>query len=138
MIAALLASSHAFPQAGPKGKPPAAAPELAPAQPQPDGPPPPYEPQLMRLSEIMGALAFLRDLCGDKDAAEWNAKMKTLLETEAKSDARRERLAGAFNRGFRGYETVYRSCTPVAQTIIARFLDEGRQIAHDIASRYSG
>ena len=135
-IAALLAGSPALPQAGAKGKPPAAA--LEPTLPQPDGPPPPYEPQLIRLSEIMGALAFLRDLCGDKDAAEWNSRMKALLDTEAKSDARRERLAGAFNRGFRGYETVYRTCTPVAQTIISRFLEEGRQIAHDIAVRYNG
>ena len=137
-LLALVASTPAFPQAAAKGKPPAAAPEPAPAVPQPDPPAPPYEPQLMRLAEIMGSLAFLRDLCGDKDGAEWNARMKALLDTEAKTDARRERLAGAFNRGFRGYETIYRACTPVAQVIITRFLEEGRQIAHDIANRYSG
>ena len=113
-----------------------AAPEAPPPLPEP--PPPPYEPQLMRLAEIMGTLAFLRDLCGDGDGADWHLKMKALLDAEAKTDARRERLAGAYNRGFRGYEVTYRSCTPAAQTIITRFLEEGGRIARDIASRYSG
>jgi hypothetical protein len=49
-----------------------------PARAQPDIPapvpldealPPAYDDQLLRLSEIMGALHFLRDLCGHDDAA---------------------------------------------------------------------
>lgn len=119
-----------------KGK--AAVPEPAPPPAPPEPLPPPYEPQLMRLAEILGTLAYLRDLCGEADSAEWNGKMKALLDAEAKTDARRERLAGAYNRGFRGYEVIYRSCTPAAQTIIARFLDEGGRIAREISSRYSG
>lgn len=101
-----------------------------------DGLPPPYEPQLLRLSEILGALAFLRDLCGAKDGDEWRAKMNSLLDAEAKSGARRQKLAGAFNRGFRGYEITYRSCTPNAESAIARYLDEGGRIARDITYRY--
>ncbi len=101
-----------------------------------DGPPPPYEPQLLRLSEILGALAFLRDLCGAKDGEDWRAKMASLLEAEAKTGQRRQKLAGAFNRGFRGYETTYRGCTPNAEAAIARYLDEGGRLAHDIAYRY--
>ena len=33
-------------------------------KPPAEPPPPPYEPQLLRLSEIMGSLAYLRGLCG--------------------------------------------------------------------------
>ena len=122
-----------------KTKPPAAAPapDVAPTPP-PEPPPPPYEPQLMRLAEIMGALAFLRDLCGEADGVDWHLKMKALLETEAKTDTRRERLAGAYNRGFRGYEVIYRACTPAAQAVIGRFLDEGGRLAHEITNRFSG
>ena len=109
--------------------PPAAAPEP---------PPPPYEPQLLRLSEIMGALAYLRDLCGNRDGAEWNKKMSALIEAEAKTPSRRDRLAGAYNRGFRGYEVVHRSCTPAAELVIARYLDEGGRLARDIATRFGG
>jgi uncharacterized protein (TIGR02301 family) len=101
-------------------------------------PPPPYEPQLLRLSEIMGALAFLRDLCGAHDADAFRAKMSALLSVEAKSEERKERLAGAYNRGFHDYELTYRACTPAAHEIVARFLDEAARIAKDLANRYGG
>jgi uncharacterized protein (TIGR02301 family) len=117
----------------PAGKQPPAQPE---AQPPAEGPPPPYEAQLLRLSEILGALSYLRDLCGSEDGDDWRAKMSALLEAEAKTGQRRLKLTGAFNRGFRGYETTYRSCTPNARTAISRYLDEGGRIAHEIAYRY--
>jgi uncharacterized protein (TIGR02301 family) len=110
-----------------------------PAQPAPAAePPPPYEPQLLRLAEIMGALAYLRDLCGAHDSEAFHAKMAGLLETEAKSAARKESLAGAYNEGFRGYQLNYRLCTPAAREIIARFLDEAAKISTDVANRYGG
>lgn len=112
---------------------PAPGPSTAPAG---DGPPPPYEPQLLRLSEILGALAYLRDLCGAKDGEEWRAKMSSLLEAEAKAGSRRQKLASAFNRGFRGYETTYRACTPNAESAISRYVQEGGRLAHEITYRY--
>src|SRR5947209_5904537 len=111
-----------------------AKPETAPAavpttdQPVVEGPPPPYEPQLLRLSEILGALSYLRDICSAHDGDAWRGKMSTLLDAEAKTQTRRERLAGAFNRGFRGYEVIYRTCTPNAETVIARYLNEGGRL----------
>jgi uncharacterized protein (TIGR02301 family) len=101
-------------------------------------PPPPYEPQLLRLAELMGALAYLRDLCGAHDADAYRAKMASLLEIEAKSETRKESLAGAYNSGFRGYRLSYRVCTPAANEIIARFLDEAARISTDVANRYGG
>ncbi|HEV2570539.1 TIGR02301 family protein [Methylocella sp. CPCC 101449] len=112
-------------------KPPAAA------APAPDTAPP-YERQLLRLSEILGALAFLRDLCGANDSAEWRRRMTALIEAEGLTEPRKARLAGAFNRGFRGYEQTYRSCTPNAQLIISRYLDEGQKIVREVANRYGG
>lgn len=112
------------------------APAPGAAAPVVDGPPPPYEPQLLRLSEILGALSYLRDLCGAKDGDDWRAKMSSLLEAEAKTRPRRQKLAGAFNRGFRGYEITYRGCTPNAELAISRYLEEGGRLAHDITYRY--
>jgi len=106
--------------------------------PAPEPPPPPYEPQLLRLAEVLGALSYLRDLCGDKDGDKWRENMRALMEAEAQTQARKERLAGAFNRGFRGYETVYRSCTSNAQVIIERMLDEGTKLSDDVANRFGG
>jgi len=109
-----------------------------PEQPVVEGPPPPYEPQLLRLAEILGALSYLRDICSARDGDAWRGKMSTLLDAEAKTQTRRERLAGAFNRGFRGYEVIYRTCTPNAETVIARYLNEGGRLARDINYRYGG
>ena len=64
----------------------------------------PYEGSLMRLSELMGALHYLRCLCGAPEAGEWRNKMSALIEGGNADMARRERLAGAFNRGYRTYE----------------------------------
>ncbi len=97
---------------------------------------PPYEPQLLRLSELLGALAYLQDLCGHHQGDVWRAKMAALLDAEAKTPLRKERLAGAFNRGFQGYALTYRLCTPNAQAIISRFLAKSGEIAHDVAHRY--
>lgn len=108
------------------------------AAPAPEPPPPPYEPQLLRLAEVLGALSYLRDLCGDKDGDKWRENMRALMEAEAQTQSRKERLAGAFNRGFRGYETLYRSCTDNAQIVIQRMLDEGTKLSDDVANRFGG
>lgn len=125
-------------QAGPLATGVLAQQKPAPAAPAPDTSAAPYERQLLRLSELLGALAFLRDLCGANDSAEWRRRMTALIEAEGLTEARKERLAGAFNRGFRGYEQTYRSCTPNAQLIIQRYLDEGQKIVREVSNRYGG
>ena len=119
-------------------QPPRASSPPQAAAPAPEPPPPPYESQLLRLAEVLGALSYLRDLCGDKDGDKWRENMRALMEAEAQTQSRKERLAGAFNRGFRGYETLYRSCTDNAQTVIQRMLDEGTKLSDDVANRFGG
>ncbi|CAO4183411.1 TIGR02301 family protein [Methylorubrum populi] len=123
------AKSAPKPQEKDKDKEPA-----APAEP----PPAPYDRDLMRLSEIVGALAFLRNLCTAPDAAEWPARMKAILDSEGVTQGRRDRLAGAYNRGFRGYSLTYRVCTPAADEAARRFIAEGERLSHAIAGRFGG
>ena len=106
--------------------------------PAPEPPPPPYEKDLLRLSEIVGSLAFLRTLCASSDAAEWPKRMQALLESEGTTPSRRERLAGAYNRGYRGYALTYRACTPSATEASARYLKEGEVLSRSLAGRYGG
>jgi uncharacterized protein (TIGR02301 family) len=106
------------------------------ATPAAEEPAPPYEPQLLRLSELLGALTYLQDLCGGESGQVWRDKMSALMDAETQNEIRRERLAGAYNRGFNGYELSYRQCTPNAQAIITRFLDESSKIARDVTHRY--
>jgi uncharacterized protein (TIGR02301 family) len=134
LAAALLAAAPCAAAEAPAAPPPTPAAPPPAAEPAP----PPYEPQLLRLSEIMGTLAYLRDVCGAHDADAFHAKMTALLSAEATTDARKERLAGAYNHGFQGYALTYRACTPAAHVVIARFLDEAAKIAKDLAGRYGG
>jgi uncharacterized protein (TIGR02301 family) len=109
--------------------------KAAPA-PEAEPPPPPYDPEILRLAEILGALSYLDTLCAANPSADWRTKMQALLEADAKTTARKERLAGSYNRGFRDYERTYHLCTPNAQAIIGRFLAEGGKIAHQVVKRY--
>jgi uncharacterized protein (TIGR02301 family) len=135
-VAALPANS-AFAQTRTSPSQPSTAAPPLPA-PQPLESPPPYERQLLRLAEIIGALAWLTELCGDRPGDQWRQQMATLMDAEAATTQRRERLAGSYNRGFRGYSAMHRRCTPSAQLVITRFLDEGGRIARDVANRFSG
>jgi uncharacterized protein (TIGR02301 family) len=46
-------------------------------------------------------------------------------------------MAASFNRGYRGFQQSYRTCTPAAGVVIRRYLDEGAKIARDITARYA-
>ena len=87
---------------------------------------------------MLGALAYLRDLCGLGDSAEFRAKMAALLEAEAADEPRRDLLAGAYNKGFRDYAATYRACGPAAAAVIERYLNETARLAADLAGRYGG
>ena len=97
----------------------------------------PYESDLQRLSEILGALHYLRDLCGAREGQIWRNEMQALVDAEAPSGERRERLVASFNRGYRGFQQTYRTCTPAADYAIRRYLEEGSKIARDITARYA-
>lgn len=99
---------------------------------------PPYEADLLRLSEMMGALAFLRDLCQDGDGAGFRARIAALIEADPRSQEEKDQIAGAFNRGFDGYRLTYRACTANARATIADYLTQSQKLARDVAGRYGG
>ena len=100
--------------------------------------PPPYEIPLLRLGEMLGALAYLRDLCGAGDGAAFRTKLATLIQAEGIGDETRNLVAGAYNDAYRGYAASYRTCTPAANQIIVRFLKETERVASDVAARFGG
>ena len=97
----------------------------------------PYESDLQRLSEIMGALHYLRDLCGAREGQVWRNEMQALVDAEAPSGERRARLIASFNRGYRGFQQTYRTCTPAAGIAIRRYIEEGSKISRDLTARYA-
>jgi uncharacterized protein (TIGR02301 family) len=92
----------------------------------------PYDDRLMRLSEVLGAVHFLRELCGGNDGMVWRDRMRELIDAEGSSALRRIKLTKAFNAGYRSYSRTYATCTPSAQTAIARFMTEGAEIAEGL------
>jgi len=115
----------------------------APAQPAAAAPPPlqdqaaPYDHDLERLSEILGALHFLRGVCNANDGQKWRDEAQALIEAEAPAGARHDQMVASFNRGYRGFQQSYRTCTPAANLVIRRYLKEGAKIARDITARYA-
>lgn len=89
----------------------------------------PYDEKLMRLAEILGAVHYLRELCGANDGQLWRDRMREILDGEGSTAARKAKLSKSFNNGYRGYSRTYQTCSPTAQTAITRFLAEGVQIA---------
>jgi uncharacterized protein (TIGR02301 family) len=89
----------------------------------------PYDERLFRLSEILGAVHYLRELCGADEGQLWRQRMSELLKSEGSSALRRARLTRSFNKGYRSYSRTYNTCSPSAQSAINRFLTEGAQLA---------
>jgi uncharacterized protein (TIGR02301 family) len=102
-----------------------------------EGGPAPYDGDLQRLAEILGALHYLRGVCGANEGMKWRNEMQSLLSAEAPSGARRDRMVASFNRGYRGFQQTYRTCTPAADFAIRRYLEEGAKISRDITARYA-
>ena len=92
----------------------------------------PYDDKLLRLCEILGAVHYLRELCGANDGQLWRDRMKELMDTEGSSALRRAKLTRSFNNGYRSYSRTYNSCSASAQTAINRFLAEGADIANGL------
>ena len=97
---------------------------------------PAYEDQLLRLSEILGALHFLRTLCDAGDGNAWRSDMDQLLASESPGPIRRGRLVAHFNHGFETFHAIYNTCTPAARLSIRRYLVEAERITGDIRLRY--
>ena len=97
----------------------------------------PYDRDLERLSEILGALHFLRGVCNSGEGEKWRSEAQALINAEAPKGNRREQMVASFNRGYSGFQQTYRICTPTADIVIRRYMEEGAKIARDITAHYA-
>ncbi|QRI64601.1 TIGR02301 family protein [Shinella sp. PSBB067] len=133
---ALIASlALAVPALAQKAKPAAGTetPAAAPVEEKPA----PYDERLERLSEILGAVHYLRNLCAGKAEDNWRAAMQRIIELEAaKEPKRQEKLTAAFNRGYRSFAAIYTACTDSAVVAEERYRNEGATLATEITARF--
>jgi uncharacterized protein (TIGR02301 family) len=99
--------------------------------------PAPFDNDLQRLAEILGALHYLRAVCGANEGQKWRNQMQALIDAEAPDGDRRRKVIASFNRGYRGFQQTYRTCTPAADLAIRRYLEEGSKISREITARYA-
>lgn len=92
----------------------------------------PYDQKLMRLAELLGALHYLRALCGADDGEKWRKATSELIRSEGTSALRKATIARRFNRGYRGYSRTYRRCTGSAKATISRFIVEAVGISDEL------
>ena len=99
--------------------------------------PAPFDGDLERLAEVLGALHYLRPLCGANEKTKWRDQMQALLGAEAPNGERHDKLVANFNNGYRSFQRTYRTCTPAANLVVRRYLDEGARISREITARYA-
>jgi len=92
---------------------------------------------LQRLSEILGALHYLRSVCGGSEGNKWRTEMQALIDAEASAADRKARMVAGFNRGYGGFQQTYRTCTPAAEVAVRRYLAEGAKIAREVTARFA-
>ncbi|MFM9975819.1 MAG: TIGR02301 family protein, partial [Beijerinckiaceae bacterium] len=114
-----------------------AAPPVPRVEPAPE-PPSAYEPDMLRLAEVLGTLSYLTTLCVQSGSESWQQRMTQLLDAEGTTPQRKERLAGAYNRGYIGHQPAHRVCSERSRLVIDRLLEQGQKITRDLATRYSG
>ena len=97
----------------------------------------PYDKRLMRLSEVLGSLHFLRALCGGEDGTRWRDAMGEIIKAEKPDDERRAVMISRFNRGYSTFRRSYTACTPSAVRAANRYRLEGVRLTAQIVSRYA-
>jgi len=128
-----------FPTAVPRTAPVVAQPHDATEEPEDTGPEavPPYQDELKRLAEILGAVHYLRALCGANEGEMWRAQMESLLAAEEPGPNWRAQLVGEFNRGYRTFERSYRRCTQSAVLATRRYMNEGAELTLATQNTYA-
>jgi uncharacterized protein (TIGR02301 family) len=94
---------------------------------------PTQERPLLQLSETLGSLAFLADLCQPMQLPNpWFQRMEALMASDGDAFGLRERMGGAYNRGFTAFATTYRQCTGMAESARRVLLRDVVEQAHEV------
>lgn len=109
----------------------------APSQATNDEKPAPYDVQLSRLSEILGALQYIEGLCVPDQPITWREDMLNLIDIEMGNEPnRKQRMTASFNRGYRSFASVYSKCTQPARLAYDSYRNEGATLAKEITTRF--
>lgn len=95
------------------------------------------EKPLLELSEAMGGLAFLTQICSPAtNPNPWLIRMEALVDSEGDNSGAREKMTGAYNHGFSDYATTYRQCTEAARAARKVLTRDAARLARDLERRF--
>lgn len=89
---------------------------------------PRYERNLLRLSEILGAMHHLQQVCGKHDDQNWRNQMMEVMKVERVKGDKKQRLTDTFNRSYMQHQELFTSCTQAADRYIDAFVGEGTEL----------
>ena len=78
---------------------------------------------------MLGAVHFLRELCGANEGQTWRERMRELIDADKGSALRRVKLTKSFNHGYRSFRRTFQACSPTAEATLAKFLREGAELS---------
>lgn len=96
----------------------------------------PYDKNLQRLSEILGSLHYLRNLCGE-ESSRWRDYMQSMITAEKPDDERKALLIARFNAGYRSFAEIYVQCTTTAENAIDEYVKEGQTLSQNIVRQFA-
>ncbi len=89
---------------------------------------------LVRLSEILGAVHHLRQVCNANEGQLWRIKMQEILKQEKPDANLKEVMVAHFNQTYHQHRRAYPRCTGQARTDIIQLLDEGAALTDQLAA----
>ncbi|BBE70637.1 TIGR02301 family protein [Oharaeibacter diazotrophicus] len=98
----------------------------------------PFEADLTRFAEILGATSYLDQLCGTAEPDAWRGRMEAIVDAQRFGAEERRRYVAAFNRGTRTLAAVHRVCTARTRALLQRYLAEGAEVGSRLADGRGG
>ncbi|MCE9649913.1 MAG: TIGR02301 family protein [Parvibaculum sp.] len=84
---------------------------------------------LMRLSEILGSVHHLREVCGANEGALWRNKMIDMMNTAALSAEQRQAMITHFNDAYYQARAAFPDCSAKAAAKANSLFDEAQRLA---------
>lgn len=106
-----------------------------PAPPADADEPAPFDTEMARLANVLGALHYLRNICGEA-GNQWRIEMDALMTDGRYEGERRRRMTAAFNDGYRAFSGTYVACSPRAAQAAEEYRREGSLLAARLATRF--
>jgi uncharacterized protein (TIGR02301 family) len=88
---------------------------------------------LIRLSEILGSIHHLREICGANDGPLWRNKMIDMMNAAALREKERKVLISHFNDAYYDARTRFPICTRGATRRANTLFDEGYRLAKGLS-----